>query len=106
MTLQATVRAGLASIMTLAPGAVATVKFKGQSASGFRGTQQSSSALGEEGEDSTDSCSIRVSAAALSVPEDGDTVLIDDAKATVVQTRLDPVGALLWIDYQLTKPVT
>jgi len=106
VTLQATVRAGFAKIMTAMASAVVAVISNGEETTGLRGTQQSASGMSDEGDRGKDTCIVRVDASTLSTPADGATIIVDGENVTVSQTRLDPVGALLWIDYMVTKPVT
>ena len=106
MTLQADVRTAFATVKTLMPSAVSTVKSNGQEAEGLRGTQESVSGLSDEGDRGKDTAIVRVDASALSVPADGATIIVDGEEVMVMQTRVDPVQGLLWIEYMVTKPVT
>lgn len=106
MALQATLRTAFATIKVSLPASVVVVISKGQTANGLRSATQSSSGLSELGDRGSKIGIVRVDASDMIQPADGATIKVDGDVCTVVQSHLDEVGALLWIDYMVTKPVT
>jgi hypothetical protein len=106
MSVQAAFRSALTAMQTAFADASVTVVSNGQSGTGLKETVRSPSSLVIEGERGEDTGTVRVSAADMSTPKDGGTIIVDGDKATVTATRLDSVGAILTIEYMLQKPVT
>uniref|UniRef100_A0A6M3LTB5 Tail protein n=1 Tax=viral metagenome TaxID=1070528 RepID=A0A6M3LTB5_9ZZZZ len=99
-------RAAQATIMATHPEVVVAVVYDGATANGIHSNDVSFSGLGESGDRGKQSGVVRLDASKLARPPDGATIIVDGETATVTQTRLDPTGALLAIEYQVTKPIT
>ncbi len=106
MTLQATVRTGLAQIAALVPSKVVTVVSNGQTTTGLRSSQPSFMGLTDQGDQGNKTSWIRVDASTLTEPATGASIIVAGETVTVTEARLDDLGALLFIAYTVQKPVT
>ena len=105
MSTQSLIRAGLAQIQAMAPNAVVTVIYKGETATALKSTLNADNALGEALQVGVTTGRVRVDQSLISEPGRGDTILIDGEAAFVTLVNRDPVDAMFTIDYQDQKPV-
>ena len=106
MTLQATMRAALASIAGLVPELSVTVIADGVSTSGLIDATTNDSSLSEMGVDGPATARVRVSAAAFARPADGSTIKVNGEDAVVTSVISDSVGAMYVISFTKVKPVS
>jgi hypothetical protein len=100
MSVQTDARAALASIIAAnSAGAVKVIDAAGTSASGFLSGRRGDGDLEQAGVSGAVRRTVWCSAASLSV-ERGNVIKVDGARVRVEQVRLDPVGALLAIQYE------
>lgn len=86
--------------------AVVTIVSDGQTATGIRDTTNINSELDEMGEQGRTSGIVRLSAADLTEPLRGQSIIVDGKNAIVKSTRIDSAGAILAIAFQETEPIT
>jgi hypothetical protein len=105
MSILSDARSVLSQMLSEHSSASKSVKYRGQTASGFAGTVSADSRLSLMGDEGPETQMVRVDASALTRPEQGATILVDGESCTVTRCRTDPVGALLIIEYVIGKPV-
>lgn len=107
MSLQTQARAALAAIIAAQPEATAAIVVGAATTTGFLSNLRGAGDLSAMGEDGTDTRTIWVSAGDITAtPARGATITVGGVPVIVLSTRTDPAGAVLTIDYQLTRPVT
>ncbi len=104
--MQAIAMAALDTIMATHAEAVSTIILNGASASAIIDTSRAMGGLDSMGEHGKETGIARLKATALARPDDGATMIVDGDTVQVLATRLDPTGALLSIEYIVTKPNT
>lgn len=106
MSLQSVARSALAAIRSAVPDSVVTVIYGSHTAQGVRDTITGRAEADGYGEKGPTSSTVRVSMEDLvEIPANGETIRVDGEDVIVLQTRLDPAGALCAIEYQDTHPV-
>lgn len=105
MSLQAQARTQFAAIKTRVPTSVVTVASATQSCQGVRNTTEANTDPGVYGEQGNTSGQVYVDVSEFTTPDRGSTILVAGENVFVIQTRLDPAGAILRISYQAQKPV-
>ena len=104
MSVQALARSAFATLKAQHPECVvAVVGSLGQTAQGFRHNHSSTSGLDMEGERGRRVATVHVDASEIEQPDDGCTIQVGGEKVTVMETRPDPAGALLAINYMVGK---
>jgi len=84
----------------MAPNAVVTLKYKGQTATALKSTVEASADLGEMIEKGLTTGRVRVDSSLIKKPGKGETILVNDEAAFVTLVNEDPVDAMYTIDYQ------
>lgn len=106
MSLATLVSGALTTIMTSHPECVVTVKSNGVSASGFRRMSKQTSGVDEMGGKGLARNAVEMKVADMARPDDGATIIVGSDTCEVTETRIDPTGAIMAIEYIITKPVT
>ena len=105
--LQTIVRTDFAAILSDAAQAAATVKVGAISGTGLLDTTSTDAGLSAQGEEGRNQGTVWVSIGTFtSEPTRGSVVYVGGKEAFVANTQIDPVGALMRIDYSKTHPVT
>ena len=92
--------------MALAPSAVVTAIYNGETATGLRAVADAQTDMDLLGELGVTINSFRVSAANMSEPTRGATMIIDGADVKVTECRTDPLTATRLIMYEVSRPVS
>lgn len=77
----------------------------GASCNGVRDTVRYNAGQTDMGEQGVNIETVRIDASELTRPVEGETITIDGESAMVLSVRSDPAGALLAIEYQVTREV-
>jgi len=89
----------------MAPNAVVTIKYKGETTTALKSTLNADNALGESLQVGVTTGRYRVSQLLMSEPGRGETILINGKAVFVTLVNRDPVDAMFTIDTQNQKPV-
>lgn len=106
MSFQAQARAAFAGIMASYPEGVVTAIRNGVSVQGFNGSVMSTSMLTNYGDQGSTVQPFWCDASKLDKPNDGETMIIGGQRVTVAKAYIDAIGALLKIEYVISRPVT
>ena len=100
--LQTAARAALAAIAadSATSGSAVTVEYDGDSTTGIRGVTTNMGAADVMGELGGVVNLVRLPADGIAQPPAGATIIVDDERVTVVNVRMDPVGAMFVIEYE------
>jgi len=101
----ATALAAFAAICAAHPDGVVTVTNGAASAAGFRGSVSGQSDMSGIGEHAPRNGSVHVSSAAIGTVAPGSVLTIGSDEAQVTSARVDPLGALVRIEYQIPRPL-
>lgn len=105
MSLQARARAAFAGVKSAVPSSVVTVVSGAQTAQGVKNTKTDDTSPGNYGEQGVSSGHVYVDASEMTTPARGSTIVVDGNDVFVMQTSLDPAGAILKIAYQDQRQV-
>lgn len=105
MSLQSAARAAFAGIKARVPESVVSVIIGDDVADGIRNSAVDQANGGVYGEQGLASCTVWVDASDFERPSNGATIIVDGTDVIVTETKLDPAGAILRIDYQEQRPV-
>lgn len=106
MSLTAQAEAAFDAIRTKYPESVVSVRSDGVTALFVRGSDTSTAGIDNGMERGTESGIVRGKLSELSRPVNGATITVDGKDVIVMQSRLDPIKAILTIEYLSTKPIT
>ena len=105
MNLPDTARAAFLAIQTAHPSGVVAVVSGSTSANGFKGPTNTAAGLTDYGEEGPTTGTFRMDANLMDEPARGATITVDGEEVTVLNTRMDPLGALWSCEHTLRHPV-
>ena len=101
--IQTAARAQFSAKRTSIPESVVAVVVNGKTANGIKDSVRGVGSLDAMGERGVEAGTVSLNASEIDEPELGSSILVGGAKAIVQNVKTDPAGALLAVEYQLTR---